>query len=235
VTDPTSNNDDTMFMALRLTNNTGQTLNQFTLGFDGEQWRDAGVSTITPINFSWLVTPSTADATTVHRIAGYTTVSQLAYNSPIATATAAGVNGNTAGKVTVAPYTVTGINWTDGSDLWLRWSDLQQKTIADQGLAIDNVAFSASIGTPPAGVPGDYNGNGVVDAADYVLWRSGGPLQNQIDNPAAVDAGDYTAWRANFGNTSGSGSGLGAGAVPEPTALALFGLVFPLGLATRRR
>jgi autotransporter-associated beta strand protein len=85
-----------------------------------------------------------------------------------------------------------------------------------------------------AGVPGDYNGNGVVDAADYVLWRSGGPLQNEIDNPGTVDAGDYTAWRARFGNTSGSGSGLGARAVPEPTALALLSVLFLLGLATRR-
>ena len=31
------------------------------------------------------------------------------------------------------------------------------------------------IGSPP-GVAGDYNGNGVVDGADYVLWRKGGPL-----------------------------------------------------------
>ena len=29
----------------------------------------------------------------------------------------------------------------------------------------------------PVGVTGDYNGNGTVDAADYVLWRNGGPLQ----------------------------------------------------------
>ena len=33
----------------------------------------------------------------------------------------------------------------------------------------------------PGGVPGDYNGNGVVDMADYVLWRNGGPLQNEVD------------------------------------------------------
>ena len=33
-------------------------------------------------------------------------------------------------------------------------------------------------GPRPPGVSGDYNGNGVVDMADYVLWRNGGPLQN---------------------------------------------------------
>ena len=73
-----------------------------------------------------------------------------------------------------------------------------------------------------AGVPGDYNSNGVVDAADYVLWRNGGPLANEVDVPGTVNAADYTAWRARFGNASGSGAGFGAAAVPEPAAFTLF-------------
>jgi len=80
--------------------------------------------------------------------------------------------------------------------------------------------------TPPAGVSGDYNNNGVVDMADYVLWRNGGPLQN--DPTPGVQAADYDFWRSRFAATSGSGSGLGGGsAVPEPTSavLLLMGLV----------
>lgn len=89
---------------------------------------------------------------------------------------------------------------------------------------------------PPAGVPGDYNGNGVVDAADYVLWRNGGPLQNEVDTPGTVNAQDYTEWRARFGNTSGSGSGFGSATVPEPGTLAsLMVLVGSLGVGIRRR
>lgn len=91
-----------------------------------------------------------------------------------------------------------------------------------------------SAGAPP-GVAGDYNGNGVVDMADFVLWRNGGPLQNEVNTIGTVDASDYDAWRARFGNTSGSGSGLGAGtAVPEPATLALV-LLGGLGLIARRR
>jgi len=71
-----------------------------------------------------------------------------------------------------------------------------------------------------AGVAGDYNGNGVVDMADYVLWRKGGPLQN--DPTPGIQAADYDFWRSHFGNTSGSGSSLGDGAaVPEPGILSL--------------
>ena len=50
--------------------------------------------------------------------------------------------------------------------------------------------------TPP-GVSGDYNGNGVVDMADYVLWCNGGPLQN--DPTPGVQASDYDYWRSRFG------------------------------------
>jgi len=70
-----------------------------------------------------------------------------------------------------------------------------------------------------AGVLGDYNNNGVVDAADYVLWRKGGPLNNEVDNPGIVNDNDLTAWRARFGNNSGSGSGALAASVPEPTSI----------------
>jgi hypothetical protein len=69
-------------------------------------------------------------------------------------------------------------------------------------------------------VPGDYNGNGTVDAADYVLWRNGGPLQNEVATVGSVTPEDYTEWRARFGNISGTGSG-SASAVPEPSCFAV--------------
>ena len=59
--------------------------------------------------------------------------------------------------------------------------------------------------TGPGGVAGDYNGNGAVDAADYVVWRNGGPLQN--DPTTGVQPADYDFWRSRFGATSGAGSG----------------------------
>ena len=60
-------------------------------------------------------------------------------------------------------------------------------------------------------IPGDFNGNGAVDAADYIVWRKTDGTQT-----------GYDTWRANFGQTAGSGSGAGAHAtVPEPTMLVL--------------
>jgi hypothetical protein len=85
------------------------------------------------------------------------------------------------------------------------------------------------------GVPGDYNGNGTVDAADYVLWRDGGPLQNEVATPGTITQDDYDAWRARFGNTAGAASGnLLVAAVPEPGCCALAMLAMFGGLGVRR-
>ena len=52
---------------------------------------------------------------------------------------------------------------------------------------------------------GDYNNNGVVDAADYVVWRNAGPTDVLPNDPTSgtVDASDYDTFRANSGETRG--------------------------------
>jgi T5SS/PEP-CTERM-associated repeat protein len=84
-----------------------------------------------------------------------------------------------------------------------------------------------------SGILGDYNRNGAVDAADYVVWRKtlrqgGSGLPADGDGNGQVDLNDLNVWRANFGNTAGSGAGSVAGtssttnpAVPEPASMAI--------------
>jgi hypothetical protein len=61
-------------------------------------------------------------------------------------------------------------------------------------------------GVVPPGPPvtGDYNNSGAVDAADYVLWRKGLPLQNEGATPGSTTPEDYDVWRANFGGGAGT-------------------------------
>ncbi|HEY3392831.1 MAG TPA: hypothetical protein VGK58_08995 [Lacipirellulaceae bacterium] len=61
----------------------------------------------------------------------------------------------------------------------------------------------------PPGLDGDYNEDGRVDAADYVVWRKSGA------------AGGYDTWRTNFGRTQGAEASLVLSeAVPEPSSIA---------------
>jgi hypothetical protein len=70
-------------------------------------------------------------------------------------------------------------------------------------------------------VPGDYNADGIADAADYVLWRKGGPLQN--DPTAGVQAADYDFWRSRFSANTGAGAMVSSApvAIPEPSTIGL--------------
>ena len=94
---------------------------------------------------------------------------------------------------------------------------------------------------PPAAF-GDYNQNGVVDAADYVIWRK--QLGTNVTpgtgadgvGDGVVDSSDYGAWRTRFGNTVPPGAGSveqGAGSGEEGAKefrIADFGLRMDQGM-----
>lgn len=72
-------------------------------------------------------------------------------------------------------------------------------------------------------VDGDYDHSGVVDAADYLVWKeslgSSTLLSADGNNNGVVDLSDYTIWRDNFGATATSlPSVVASTQVPEPSA-----------------
>lgn len=68
-----------------------------------------------------------------------------------------------------------------------------------------------------AGLTGDFNEDGIVDAADYTIWRdtlgSTTDLRADANGDSTIDSVDYALWRTNFGAISGSGSSIDT--VPE--------------------
>jgi hypothetical protein len=75
-------------------------------------------------------------------------------------------------------------------------------------------------------MPGDYNGDGNVDARDYAVWRetmgqSGAGLAADGNNDGEVDALDYEMWALFYGQSI-AGSGATAANVPEPASVFLW-------------
>ncbi len=91
-----------------------------------------------------------------------------------------------------------------------------------------------SVASP--GLLGDYNQNGIVDAADYVVWRKNEGTNNVLPNDSiggTIGHAQYDEWRAQFGQTTSSGS-IASAPVPEPSSIRVLAIVC-CGLFARRR
>lgn len=98
------------------------------------------------------------------------------------------------------------------AEIWLTpWPSTSDGYLYDEG----SLQFTVSGVGVHETLPGDFNGDNVVDAGDYVAWR-------RTDGTPE----SYDAWRANFGATAGNVSGPALGppsqsAVPEPAGALL--------------
>jgi T5SS/PEP-CTERM-associated repeat protein len=97
----------------------------------------------------------------------------------------------------------------------------------DVGLVYTPTGLSMQVSSIPDLLPGDFNNDGSVDAADYSVWRDGlGTLYTQAD---------YNDWKANFGQVRAVGSGGLAAAAPEPTTGVLLAGTLAATLAIWRK
>ncbi len=127
----------------------------------------------------------------------------------------------------------TSSNWTSTGGLvnvgtssaTLNWFN-QAALAANQGRRLSCLCEARVIN------PGDFNDDGQVDAADYVVWRHtiGDTVARGVaadgDGNGTVEAADLNVWRAKFGTvyTAGSGASIASASVPEPSTLLLLGI-----------
>ncbi|HEX2473822.1 MAG TPA: hypothetical protein VHK01_03690 [Lacipirellulaceae bacterium] len=109
-------------------------------------------------------------------------------------------------------------------DLILNPPSTGPTAFADPGITTNLINGSLVIGDLPP--PGDYNQDGAVNAADYVVWRKNDGSQT-----------GYDLWRRFFGRIASSGATTGSSssaAVPEPTDIVIM-LIASLAALLRRR
>ena len=120
-------------------------------------------------------------------------------------------------------------DFTLPADHVLRFGEAFEATGGSRDLVFQYLLEGQSEGTSVrvlyASLPeqADYDGNGVVDAADYALWREqlgteGIGLAADGDGNGIVDSRDYEIWKSNFGAVLSSQSADGSQEVPEPAA-----------------
>ena len=106
-----------------------------------------------------------------------------------------------------------------------------QPSNAGGAVHLDAVTLQAN----PFALEGDFNGDGVVDAADYTRWRDnfGAPDESSINwngnGVDGVDRFDYATWYNNFGAVLTPE----ATAIPEPSGVLLI-TILGAGLCLRR-
>jgi hypothetical protein len=92
-------------------------------------------------------------------------------------------------------------------------SNLEVSTVDVGGILYTQISSFTSL-------PGDFNGDGIVDAADYTVWRDnlGAADESTIsfngDGIGGIDQNDYEVWKTKFGTTASGG--LAHAIVPEP-------------------
>jgi len=114
------------------------------------------------------------------------------------------------------------------------WLDFDQRGTGFPrafGGQIDIGSFEAQTAVQPPELPGDYNVDGTVDAADYTVWRNAlgtsgiEPYSGADgDGNGRIEAADFGVWKSNFGETLQTGSSSGSAAIslaPESQPMAL--------------
>jgi hypothetical protein len=125
------------WIAFAATNSGSDTLSSFTVGFDGEQWRNGGNASAQTMVLEYGFGATFGDVTTWTAPGG-----SFDFTSPVVGTTAAAVDGNVAGLVSGLGGTVSDVSWSVGDTLWIRWIE-NNDAGNDHGLAIDNFSFSA--------------------------------------------------------------------------------------------
>ncbi|MBC8065887.1 MAG: hypothetical protein H7Y17_13725 [Chlorobia bacterium] len=124
---------------MRLNNASGGTYNSLNLSYTGEQWRSGSIFSDL-LMFEYSTNASSLFTGT------WTPVAALNFNAVNFSGSGA-INGNLAANQSFLASTMTGLNWLNGADMWVRWTHIGNQS--RHGLAIDDIKLSGSTSPVP--------------------------------------------------------------------------------------
>lgn len=219
---------DDLAFGLRFTNNTSLAMSNIVISFTGEQWRRVSGGSTQTLAFSYRI--SSAAITNVDptgALYSWTAYPALSFHSPNLGATGA-LDGNAGTNRQVLAGSLAGVLLLPGQELFLRWLDVDDPSINDYGLGIDDfsvtftpVTFSdPAINTPPADRTNAVHTTATfsvlasgLSALHYQWYHGASPLSDgghvsgatnttlTLSKIVHADAGDYSVI---VSNTAGS-------------------------------
>ncbi|MCO6047153.1 dockerin type I domain-containing protein [Aeoliella sp. ICT_H6.2] len=123
--------------------------------------------------------------------------------------------------------------------------NLYDETVDGQDLVFrftsDSGTFRGKVSYVSGGVTGDYNEDGLVNLADYVVWRNNlgasvAPGTGADGNgDGTINAADYSEWKNNFASPLSSPLNASTQSVPEPATALVVVVGLSIGIAGRFR
>jgi hypothetical protein len=194
----TSSTGYTAFGA-KLFNLTTGTLNYLTLSFTGEVWRQSNVPKT--LQFYYFLDPT---GTNTFSTTATATLSALNVSFPTVSADSGGaaVDGTlSANQLVLGVTNELIVPWPSGAALWLVW-EMADATGKAQGLAIDNLTFSA-VAQIPLGPPPPLGA--VYSAGNLVLsWPSLANQNYQVMFTTNLATGPWTALGSPLSGNGGT-------------------------------
>lgn len=120
----------------------GRAIESVSIGYIGEQWRLGARNRVDSLTFQY-----STNATALNN-GVWTSVNALHFIAPAKTGTIGALDGNAAANRSALSGSIAGLNLAQGGSLWLRWSDVDVSG-ADDGLAIDDFSFNATLAPVP--------------------------------------------------------------------------------------
>ncbi len=184
-----SNSSGALLYGYRFTNTTSLPIRSFEIAYVGEQWRNGGNTTAQKLDFAYQV-----NATGGLNAGTWTDVDALDFTGPIATGTAAALDGNAIANSLTRTQIVT-ISVNPGESITFRFYDTNDAN-SDHGLAVDSFSVMPVFYYPCQATPNDgttvYASSDASAVRNAVAAAMGGSTVKVAGTCAGVSAQNST-------------------------------------------
>ena len=171
-----------------LQNNSGFTLNQLSVSYTLEQWRNAGNTTPDEVTVWYKISNSPIADLTPGTNVGWTQVAGLTTASTINTTPASALDGNLAlNQMVLSNIMIPNLSLPNGQYIMLKWEDINHVG-NDDGLGIDNVDLAWTVGCNTASTISETACNAYTVPSGDETYTTSGVYTDTIPNAGLCDS-----------------------------------------------